>query len=82
MELVTVLFSIKCTKLVVNLLNKLDTSDQAVSLIAYESKVELSASNEAPLQIVSDSPNSPPESISSPLKEPLRLDLKPFRGAQ
>ena len=57
-ELVTNPPSIKCRKLIVELL---DASNPATSLTAYESEseVELSVSNEAPPEIVSDSSDSP-----------------------
>ena len=51
----------ECRQLLVNLLERLDSSNP--SLTAYESKVE----------IVSDSSDSPPEAISFPLKEPLSI---------
>jgi len=53
----------KCRQLLVNLLERLDASNPATSLTAYESKVE----------IVSDHPDSPPEAISFSLKEPLSI---------
>ena len=57
--------SIKCRKLIVELLERLNASNPATSLTAYESKseVELSVSNEATLEVASDSSKSPSESI-------------------
>ena len=69
-ELVTVPTSIKCRKLIVELLERLDATNPATSLTANESEseVELSVSNEALLEIVSDSSDSSSESISFALK--------------
>ena len=70
-ELVTVPSSIRRRRLLVELLNRLDASNQATSLTAYEPEVEISVSNKALLEILSNSLESPSESISFPLKEPL-----------
>ena len=74
-ELATVPSSIKCCNLIVELLERLDASNPATSLTAYESasEVELSVSNEALLEIVSDSFNSPSESISFALEKSKRI---------
>ena len=74
-ELVTVLTSIKCRKLIVELLERLDATNPATSLTANESEseVELSVSNEALLEIVSDSSDSSSESISFALKNSKRI---------
>lgn len=73
-EFVTVHSSIKCRKLIVELLERLDASSPATSpLIAHDSEVTPTYSNKAPPEIVPDSSELLSESLSCSLEEPLNI---------